>query len=590
MMTGKKFWMAGAALVALTASANAASDPVNGTVIAPGDSASVADSAVQLAQNNGAYIQLAQNDTGRGGTNGDLEARVKALEDQVAASQDRATSDRTRLSTLEQNYNYAAWSYDNGRPVLTSGDGRFTMGIRVRFQTDFAGFSQDSTHPSGFAGPADLSSGLVVRRAYFGIEGKVYNDFAYELRFNGGGSNGGLNSTCTAGGTATTTIAGAPGATATTVISPTCSIGGIQSGSEGDPMLNKAVVTYTGIPNLHINVGIIEPDFNFEGSLSTAALIFLEKPEIDDIAQDSFGGDAYRRGIEIGWGKTDALWSGDNITADVAFDGAKNGSAAGHGNGGDEQTQVLGRFTDRLWSDGISNIQIGTSLAYDPYTGNSAGGGAQALNFQDRPEIRVDGTRLISTGNIAAKTGHMYAVEAAGNIENFFLAAEYTDFTADRQCGSLSVTLVPRCTSSVAVADHPDFHGWYVEGTWVLTGETKPYSPYSLANDMATWSIPVPSRPFSLAGGSWGAWELVARYSDTDLNWHPTQLATTTQLAGVLGGEERVIALGVNWYLNRNVRVMMDDSIVTVKKGTAAIPNRDGQDLNIVGVRVQFAN
>ena len=35
---------------------------------------------------------------------------------------------------------------------------------------------------------------------------------------------------------------------------------------------------------------------------------------------------------------------------------------------------------------------------------------------------------------------------------------------------------------------------------------------------------------------------------------------------------------------------MTDDNIVTVKKGTTAIPNRDGQDLNIVGVRLQFAN
>ena len=107
---------------------------------------------------------------------------------------------------------------------------------------------------------------------------------------------------------------------------------------------------------------------------------------------------------------------------------------------------------------------------------------------------------------------------------------------------------------------------------------------------MATFNMPVPSRPFSLTGGSWGAWELALRYSDTNLNWHPTQLATTTQLAGILGGDERDLSFGVNWYLNRNVRLMMDDTIVKVKKGTAAIPNRDGQNLNIVGVRLQFAN
>ena len=100
----------------------------------------------------------------------------------------------------------------------------------------------------------------------------------------------------------------------------------------------------------------------------------------------------------------------------------------------------------------------------------------------------------------------------------------------------------------------------------------------------------MPSRPFSFSGDSWGMWELAVRYSDTDLNWHTTQLAAPTQLAGITGGDERVFAVALNWYLNRNVRLMLDDNIVTVKKGTALIPNRDGQSLNIIGVRLQFAN
>src|SRR5581483_1947771 len=119
--------------------------------------------------------------------------RVKALEDAVNAQNDRASSDRTRLSTLEQAYNSAVWTFDNGRPTLATGDGRFTMSVRLRMQTDFAGFQQDSTHPAGFAGPADLSSGAVIRRAYFGVEGYVYKDFWYEFRMNGGGSDGGNN-------------------------------------------------------------------------------------------------------------------------------------------------------------------------------------------------------------------------------------------------------------------------------------------------------------------------------------------------------------------------------------------------------------
>jgi len=426
-----------------------------------------------------------------------------------------------------------------------------------------------------------------VRRAYFGVEGKVYNDFAYELRLNGGGSNGGLNATCTA--SPATVVTGTTPTTTTAATS--CSIGGIPSGGEGDPLINKAVVTYTGIPFWHFNVGVLEPALMFEGTTSSASLIFLERPEIDNIAADSFGAGDSRRGVEMGWAKSDVLWAGDNLTGTVAFTGQKTGTAATHGNGGDETANVLGRVTERLWTNGLSNIQIGASAAKVLYSGNSAGGGSQTLNFQDRPEIRVDGTRLVSTGGIAAKTGSMWAVDAGGNIDNFFLGGEYARFTADRQCGTtLTVANVSRCVSPTAVFDHPSFDGWYVEGSWVLTGETKAYSPSAINNEVGGFNAPVPSRPFSISGDSWGAWEIAVRWSNTDLNWHPTQLATTTQLAGVLGGQEQVVAVALNWYLNRNVRVMIDDNFVHVKKGTATIPNRDGQNLNIFGVRLQFAN
>ena len=552
---GKFGLMAGTAAIALLTAAGAQAAVTGNDTTAGKDNgaATVVEARVQMAQNTM---------SSQGASTADLEARVRALEGSLAARDERAQTDRTRLSTLEQQYNYASWTFDNGRPVISTGDGRFTMGVRVRFQSDFAAFSQDSTHPAGFAGPSDLSSGAVVRRAYFGVEGKAYNDFAYEFRLNAGGSNGGS--------------AGASG---------------VPTAGEGDPLLNKAVVTYTGIPNWHFNVGIIEPAFMFEGTTSSASLMFLERPEIDNIAADVFGAGDSRRGIEIGWAKTDALWAGDNLTATATFSGQKTGSAANHGNGGDENTQVLGRITERLWTNGLSNIQIGVSGAKVLNSGsNGVNGGSQTINLQDRPQVRVDGTRLISTGGVAAKTADMFAVDLGGNIDNFFLGGEYAQFTLDRQCGSITAANNAVCASSTSVIDHPTFSGWYAEASWILTGETKAYSPSAINNEVGGFNMPVPSRPFSFSGDSWGAFELVARYSNTDLNWHTGQLATTSQLAGVLGGEERVIALGLNWYLNRNVRIMIDDNIIKVKKGTAALPNRDGQDINVIGVRLQFAN
>ncbi len=559
MRIGKIALMAGVAAVAMTAGAQAAN--------------TTSDSGTALGQADKPLV-LAQNDStpASGGiSNAELAARLQALEDALAARDDRAAADRTRLSTLEQSYNSAVWAFDNGRPTFASGDGRFTMAIRARFQADYAGFSQDSVHGPGFAGPNDLSSGAVMRRAYLGVEGKAYNDFAYEIRLNAGGSDGG-----------------------------SFGASGVPNAGEGDPLLNKAVISYIGIPNWHFNVGVLEPALMMEGTTSSANLMFLERPEIENIAADSFGAGDSRRGVEIGWGKTDALWAGDNITIDGTFSGGKTGSAQNHGSNatagtpgdGDENTQILGRVTDRVWSDGISNLQFGVSLGSVLYSGSNgnADGGAQALRFRDRPEIRVDGTRLIDTGNIAAKTGNMIAFDAEGNWQNFYLGGEWAQFQADRQCGA-TVTANPVCTSSSTnVIDHPTFHGWTIEGSWILTGETKVYEPVALNNEMASYEAPVPAKPFSLAGDSWGTWELVTRYSDTDLNWNTSQLASTSQLAGVLGGRERIVALGINWYLNRNIRIMLDDNIVQVSKGTAALPDRDSQDFNVIGLRFQYAN
>ena len=148
--------------------------------------------------------------------------------------------------------------------------------------------------------------------------------------------------------------------------------------------------------------------------------------------------------------------------------------------GGDENTQILGRFTDRVWSDGISNLQFGVSAAQVLYTGSNGNpnGGSQTLRFRDRPEIRVDGTRLIDTGAINAKTGDMIAFDVEGNWQNFYLGGEWSRFSADRQCGTITgVSPATRLRLVTAVIDHPYFTGWAIEGSWIITGETKVYTP-----------------------------------------------------------------------------------------------------------------
>ena len=543
MKMGKMTLMSGVAVIAMIAATGA-------QAAGSGDLNSV-DKPLVLAQNVSPSTSSMSN--------AELAARLQALEDAMASQQERAQSDRTRLSTLEQGYNSAVWSFDNGRPSLATGDGRFTFNVRMRFQTDFASFMQDKDHPPGFVGPNDLGSGAVMRRAYVGFDGKVYKDFAYDVRFNFGGSNGG---------------------------------GATPAGNEGDPLLNRFYLSYTGIQDWHFSVGVLEPVFAGELSQSSSALPFIERTEIDNIASQYGAGDT-RRGIEIGWSKTDLLWAGDNLAVTTSFTGGTTGTSTGHGSGtgtapgGDEQSQWIIRLSDRLWSNGLSNFQIGGNYGKLLYTGGTGAGGG-TVNLQDRPQMRVDGTRLISTGNVNAKTGQMFSFDFQGNLDSLYMAGEWAEFQLDRQCGAGTFTSGP-CFggSSQTVADTPTFHGWYLEGTWVLTGETKPYTAAAINNEVGAFGNPVPSRPFSLDGESWGAWELTARYSDMNLNYNPTQLASSSQLAGITGGDERIVTLGVNWYLNRNVKIAADYELTRFDRG--ALAGADRPDEHALFTRFQIA-
>jgi len=78
---------------------------------------------------------------------------------------------------------------------------------------------------------------------------------------------------------------------------------------------------------------------------------------------------------------------------------------------------------------------------------------------------------------------------------------------------------------------NPEFDGYYVSASWVLTGEMRPY------NKKNGLFRPIPISRTVYQNGK-GAWELAARYSDIDL---------TDGL--VEGGDMQIASLGLNWWL-----------------------------------------
>ena len=151
---------------------------------------------------------------------------------------------------------------------------------------------------------------------------------------------------------------------------------------------------------------------------------------------------------------------------------------------------------------------------------------------------------------------------------------------------------IERRSSTLA---NPRFSGWYLQGSWVLTGESHRYNMVS-----GSWQNP---RPYINAGpgGGWGAWELALRYSHTDLNFHAGLPGTAAPAEGVRGGVQNILTLGVNWYLSPNVKLMLNGMHVNVQRlnpsisAFGAAPNSPplgaeiGQQLNIYAFRGQFS-
>jgi phosphate-selective porin OprO/OprP len=81
---------------------------------------------------------------------------------------------------------------------------------------------------------------------------------------------------------------------------------------------------------------------------------------------------------------------------------------------------------------------------------------------------------------------------------------------------------------------------WQVAGGWVLTGEDAGFNGVT------------PKHPFDPRGGQWGAVQLVARYADLDVDNKAFPIFANPATSA---SEAKAWAVGLNWYLNRNIRV-----------------------------------
>jgi phosphate-selective porin OprO/OprP len=441
-------------------------------------------------------------------------------------------------------------SMNNGRPTITSADGRSSASLRGVVQFDMASY-QDGTQGSlatdyrrGSVGAtgnretnaaSDFSDGAYFRRARMGFEGTFTRDFEYRLMLELGGA-----------------------------------------GTEGPTRINDAWIAYTGLAPFRIQLGAFSPAANMEDSSSVDDQLFIERATPSELSRTLGAADG-RLGLAIrGAGKR---WmSSLTLTSRTVNDAEVF----------DSQLATVGRAGFLVVTTDDHNVHLGVNGTYvfQPADQGNAVANRYPIRFRDRPEVRVDSTRLIDTGGIDANSAYAAGLEFAMNWKNFLLQGEDFRYGVER-----------RDPTTLA---NPKFGGYYVEGSWVITGERH---RYNMTN--AAFQPPRPRAPFSFAEANYGAWELALRYSHTDLDFHEGLAGTAAAADSVRGGVQNIKAVGVNWYPNTNFRLMLEYLMISANRlnpagpgnlqpfgpapGTPPIGVQIGQDLDDIALRSQFA-
>ncbi len=298
----------------------------------------------------------------------------------------------------------------------------------------------------------------------------------------------------------------------------------------GNVSLKSTYIAYTGLKPTELRVGNFKEPLGLNELTSSNYTTLMERSQVTQ---------AFAPGRNMGLGVNS---SGEHWLVQGGLFGQPADSDDDAGDG----WVLTGRGVWTPWREKTRLIHIAGSGSYrDLLDGDQ-------IRLRARPESRVTDVRLVDTGDMDSVDqqtiwgGEFAAVYGPGSLQ-----AEYIGTWIDRGNGF----------------DNPTFGGWYVLGSYFLTGESRGYS-----GSQGRFTRVKVRRPIDEGGR--GAWELTFRYSHLDLT-----------NGGVEGGKQDIATFGINWYATQNLRFMANylNVVDLDRSGTAT----DGDEPLAVQVRTQ---
>jgi phosphate-selective porin OprO and OprP len=343
-----------------------------------------------------------------------------------------------------------------------------------------------------------------------------------------------------------------------------------------------------------LRIGHVKDPIGLEGDMtaSSRCMTFLERS-------------SYSEAIEMNQTFVTGLWCGNHylderMTWQAALfrtdQAGSSGAFFGDGQGG-TQARVTG--LPLLECEGRELLHLGVSGGWRSGSNNLAVSPFRTMELRARPELRddvpsaspsgaqlvpnADSSRMVDTGVIAANAQFLMGLEALYIRGPFSVQAEFGWNWLDNAVGiaPTGITFHP----ALIPPQNYVFGGGYIQLAYTLTGENRAYDRRigTLAREYFGKRGPYSNARIGRDGngnliGSWGAWEIAARFSYVNLN-------NGSGPNRIQGGDMDGVTLGLNWYLNNNMNVMFDwayDNRNNVPVGT--VPGSTSG----FGARVQF--
>jgi phosphate-selective porin OprO/OprP len=317
--------------------------------------------------------------------------------------------------------------------------------------------------------------------------------------------------------------------------------------AEGRTVIQDAFINTRFCPEFQVRVGKGKTPFGLERLQSGCDIEFVERSLANNIVPNR----------DIGVQVLGELWDGVLYYNVGVFNGVPDGGSGDFDTDDDKDfaARIFAhpfRGSDYEWLEGLG---LGIAATFGNEQGTSSS--------PNLPLYRTPGQQTFFSfrngvgGAIADGDRLRVSPQAYYYCGSFGLLTEYVASEQDIARGGNSASIFN--------------DAWQIAAYYVLTGERASYQGVA------------PARPFDPHCGQWGALELVARYSalDVDDDAFPV-FADPTQSARAA----RAWSVGLNWYLNKNIKVVFDYEHTSFDGGAAG--GRDREDERVFFSRMQI--